>query len=304
MPSLRISQEKLDARTPSLFQQQHDMPLCSVNAELVRVASEVQDANQCCDSMRHILGEQDDHLKVIGLDCEWDTFKNSIGMVIGSDKLATIQITCRNLSLQSCHAVVFQAHGHKTPPCRLLALTHDPEINFCGVNVGGDLKKIGKDLDCIEAVNAVESTRIVNLGKHARCRDVVQNGTVGMDELARLCLIEKMKKNEMNRISSKWSQLQLKLSNDQISHAALDALKSLEAHFHLFRPPDLTIRLKVSKATAEKHVDVVPVHGSVACMATRAVCGRMKDNKHLIGKGQTVANHKCFLFMLDVLSLR
>lgn len=94
---------------------------------------------------------------------------------------------------------------------------------------------------------------------------------------------ENEKKNEMIRISSKWSQL--KLSNDQISCAALDALKSLEVYFHLFRLPDLTIRLKVSKATAEKYVDVVPVHGSVACMATRAAYGRIKDNKYLISPG-------------------
>ena len=48
-----------------------------------------------------------------------------------------------------------------------------------------------RDLNCIDIIEAIPESNIVNLGKHAtRRRDVVQNGTaVGLDVLAEKQLV-------------------------------------------------------------------------------------------------------------------
>ena len=48
-------------------------------------------------------------------------------------------------------------------------------IVFVGNNITGDFRKIGRDFDMVERINQRLAS---NVGKYARERDVVQNGTV------------------------------------------------------------------------------------------------------------------------------
>ena len=84
---------------------------------------------------------------------------------------------------------------------------------------------------------------------------------------------EKLSKAPAVRLS-KWSQA--KLTEEQCLYAALDAIKALEVYFHLQAMPDLTARLNADSAIPGLEVDVVPAHGSVANLATRAAVGTLQ----------------------------
>jgi hypothetical protein len=60
------------------------------------------------------------------------------------------------------------------------------------------------------------------------------------------------------------------LSQEQINYSALDVIKVLEVFFKLKDMPDLTLRLTSHEATPGRVVDIVPSHGNVHLLATRA----------------------------------
>ena len=101
----------------------------------------------------------------------------------------------------------------------------------------------------------------------ARAQDVVQSGTVGLECLVEHVLNEKLTKEPSVRLSC-WSVAQL--SPEQINYSALDVIKALEVFFKLSEMPDLTLRLTCHEATSGRVVDIVPSHGSVHLLATRA----------------------------------
>ena len=107
-------------------------------------------------------------------------------------------------------------------------------------------------------------TDVHNLGILARKRDVVQNGGVSLELIAKSVLNIALDKTLR---CSDWSGT---LTNNQIKYAAIDAAVSLEAGEALLKMPDLTRRLTPEAATPGMMVDLIPRHGSVACMATRA----------------------------------
>jgi hypothetical protein len=72
---------------------------------------------------------------------------------------------------------------------------------------------------------------------------------------------------DKNLQCSDWSGV---LTEDQIQYAAIDAAVSLEAGEKLLAMPDLTRRLSPEEFTPHRKVDLIPQHGSAACMATRA----------------------------------
>ena len=92
----------------------------------------------------------------------------------------------------------------------------DESITFVGVNVTGDFQKIGRDFDISGKVNKRVLTKVVNLGKYARERDVVQNGSVGMDKLAKIVLRLSIDKGNEWRFSD-WTKN--KLRDEQIKYA-------------------------------------------------------------------------------------
>ena len=68
-----------------------------------------------------------------------------------------------------------------------------------------------------------------------------------------------------------------KLSDDQVTYAALDAIKSLEVYFKLLALPDLSLRMTTDTANVGVNVDIVPSHGLVDIMASRAAFATIAD---------------------------
>jgi hypothetical protein len=146
--------------------------------------------------------------KVVSLDMEWDTRKNANGEIVNSEKTALLQIGYRRPDGVIC-AVLFQIHHLKYLPTGFSALLNDPDITIVGVGLTTDLEKLGKDFKCKE-MTSLAITRCQNLGMYARERDVVQDGTVGMETLIQIVLKEKIDKSKRVRCS-KWSRKDLSI---------------------------------------------------------------------------------------------
>ena len=262
-PSLREHNERLNANgsretVPGTLQE------CPYNAENVRICHNANDINKIVDSMREEMKRE----KGISVDCEWKVPRNSRGMATGKpSKINLIQIGYYD-SQDILRAILIQTRLLKTLPTRLVALFQMDECKIAGVNVGGDLKKIGRDFNLQNVIKGMDKERIINLGVHARKRDVVQSGNVSLHDLCKVVLGETIEKSENVRFSE-WDSKQL--TQDQIKYAALDAIVSLCIFTEMVKKPDLAERLKKEEAVPGLRVDLVPRLGSVACMARQAL---------------------------------
>jgi len=130
----------------------------------------------------------------------------------------------------------------------------------------------------------------------ACARDVVQSGVVGLECLVECVLNEKLSKVPSVGLS-RWSGSQL--SSEQINHSALDVIKALEGFFKLNDMPDLTLRLTFHEATTGRVVDIVPSHGNVHLLATRAAIAYIEPHCE-----QWMTPHDCQPAKLSVTSGR
>ena len=130
----------------------------------------------------------------------------------------------------------------------------------------------------------------------ACARDVVQSGVVGLECLVECVLNEKLSKVPSVGLSQ-WSVSQL--SSEQINYSALDVIKALEGFFKLNDMPDLTLRLTLHKATTGRVVDIVPLHGNVHLLATRAAIAYIEPRCE-----QWMTPHDCQPAKLSVTSGR
>ena len=236
----------------------------------IRVAFSAEDIGRTVLAVREILSTRPRGDRVIALDAEWDTKKNRSGQVVQSFKTALIQLGYRD-SEYRMSTLLLQVFRHQKLPQSLVSLLGDPEIAFVGASVSGDLKRIGKDFKCTEIT---DRANYVNLGSYARKRDVVQSGTASLEKLVQLTLGEMLDKSPAVRLS-KWSEKEL--TDPQKKYAALDAMKSLEVYERLHSFQDLTLRLSKEAALPNLEVDIVPSHGNVASMATRAAVGSISN---------------------------
>jgi len=102
----------------------------------------------------------------------------------------------------------------------------------------------------------------------------VASGVVALDRLVEVCLGVRLEKDPEIRLCV-WSASTL--TPKQLAYAALDAEYSLRVFFYLLPLDNLTLRLGRDDAIAGVAVDVVPSHGSVAVMATRAACATIAE---------------------------
>ena len=231
-----------------------------------KVQSSVTGINDSCQAIRDLVILSEDHRKVLALDIEYDTTKNSNGWVTKAHKTALMQIGFQEASgMISCH--MYQVFKMDKLPDRLVALFQDQRFTFVGSFVSGDLKRIGSDFG-LEAL--MSTVKYINLGKYARERDIVPTGSVGLEVLCSKVLGEVMDKSPGVRLS-KWSNPSL--SEEQKIYAALDAIKSLEIYFELEKMPNLNARLSSGDVKEGLEVDVVPSHGNAMDLATRAAVG-------------------------------
>jgi hypothetical protein len=266
IPSLKIKQRELDdfcQLTTSTA-----LPLlneCTVDPSTIKICRTTLEINTNVDAARNLVRDQLLECRVMSLDTEWDVHKNAGGYIVGQGTVALIQLSFRIASDGPIHVLLLQVYNKKTLPDRLLELLTDTSITFVGRAIAGDMAKIGRDFS--NASNIKQIVKTLDLGIMARARDVVQSGTVGLECLVERVLNEKLSKVPSVRLS-RWSVSQL--SDEQINYSALDVIKALEVFFKLNDMPDLTSRLTLHEATPGRVVDIVPSHGNVHLLATRA----------------------------------
>ena len=274
---------------PTLF---NSLPQCEVDSSRYKSASTVAQINTFVDAARNVVRALPPRERIMSLDAEWDTVLNRRGNVIAQDKIAVIQLSYRIDSNGDVCALVLRVHACQKLPERLAALFADPTLTFTGRGIGGDLKKIARDFDCAALMGKVN---FVELGTMARTRDVVKSGVVGLDVLVKVVLKQRLNKAPSVRLS-RWSGATL--SPAQLSYAALDVIKALEVYFVLAPKPNLVARLQPSQVQSGTIVDVVPAHGAVDVLATRAATATIvPDASHAVPHGLSVSRkprgHSC-----------
>jgi len=263
IPTLKDTQDILDGLSPSV-PQVDDLPICDVHSSRFKICYTTQDINSNVDSARNLLSALPKSHRIISLDAEWDTKKDTRGMVNWQGTVAVIQLSYRLQVGGEVCALVLHVHGKKQLPLRLAALLAGPTIIFTGRCIASDIAKIAKDFNCETSIRLLKH---VDLGPMARARDVVKTGVVALDTLVKVTLKEHLKKSPSVRLST-WSAP--KLTHEQAKYAALDVIKALEVFFFLDDLPDLTTRFTPDDVAEGLAVDIVPSHGSVTVLATRA----------------------------------
>ena len=123
--------------------------------------STITEINNAIAAMRTSFGDR----KVIGLDCEW---KVQYGRHGNQDKIALMQLSYLDNEDQM-RVLLIMLYRHSKLPDMLEMLLLDTSIKYVGVNVSGDLLKVGRDFQIVDRIrNKVSSQTVVNLGKYAR----------------------------------------------------------------------------------------------------------------------------------------
>ncbi len=237
----------------------------------VKVLTEVEEINNAITAMSYVAKGN-----VIGLDAEWNVTLNRNGSVTNTGKVALIQICYVDGSGKLITRLI-RTHKMTKLPRNLETLLTRDTYKLVGVNVSADLIKIGKDfgIDDILKVAQKDRPNVINLGPFARARDVVPSGTASLQLLSERVLKARLEKSRQIRLSD-WDKKD-ELEDNQMKYAALDAIASLKIFLELDKMPDLTCRFTMDDVSTGNTVDLVPMHGSVSCMATRAATGIIVD---------------------------
>ena len=268
LPSLKAQQDVLDSIVTSSAEEQNStghictplLPTYPYDQLDVRIATSGDDI---ANTVRALIEECVDHR--IGLDAEWKVTINSRGVRSGVSKVQIIQIAYRPPE-NKMKVLILKVGNLKRLPQRLVSLLSNNTMQIFGAKVSGDLVKIAKDfhIDEMIAVDQKSRCNVHNLGVFARNRDVVANGGASLELIVKSVLNTSLDKALQ---CSDWGG---HLSDEQIKYAAIDAAVSLEAGVKLQNMPDLTRRLLPHELVPGRKVDLIPMHGRAAYLATRA----------------------------------
>ena len=266
LPSLRARQAELEgANPPPVAAPIGSLPLASATREQIgRVIKGAVNINSAVSALRDQLDALPKPQQVVSLDAEWDVTLTAHGMQASSGKVALVQLGYDLQDGKGKKAMLLHVSGLTKLPDRLHSFIADSGYLFAGRAVANDIKRLAKDYS---APTLVQHAKTVDLGLLARKRDVVKNGTAGLEKLVELTLKLRMSKEPAVRCSV-WSKMPL--SEAQQEYAALDAILSLEVYDVLTKLPDLTTKLPALQAVIGAQADLVPSHGSVGVLATRA----------------------------------
>ncbi len=241
--------------------------------------------------MRALIEEASD--SKIGLDAEWNRSIDSRGMQIGVLKVQTIQIAYRNPENKIMVLVLKVGKLNRLPQRLESLLGRNDSMHIFGANVSADLVKIAKDFHIDDMKNVDQKSRcnVHNLGVFARNRDVITDGGSSLQLIVKAVLNITLDKSLQ---CSDWGG---ELSNKQIQYAAIDATVSLEVGEKLDKMPDLTRRLMPHELIPGRKVDLIPRHGSVACMGTWAASVGMVYGKR--GHTKMKAGRASYVVVLD-----
>ncbi len=276
-PSLQANQDALD----SMCNDESEDGLTTSNAATLPAydyssidVHEVIDGSatattaECNRKVKAMLEDMNSDEQTIGLDAEWNV-QRRMGMQTSSSKVKLIQMAYRDRD-DKIQVLLVRTGQWDCLPSAMIDLFCNDNMQFVGVKVSADLKKIGKDFNVggLNAVDQKERANVINLGTYARKRNVVQNANRGsMILLSERVLGIKVDKTLQD---SDWSG---ELQPDQIQYAAEDAAISLELFEKLGAMPDLTSRLPAEELITGMKVDLVPQLGqftSAAMLNTRA----------------------------------
>ena len=268
LPSLKAQQDVLDSIVTSSAEEQNStghictplLPMYPYDQLDVRIATSGDDI---ANTVRALIEECVDHR--IGLDAEWKVTIDSRGVRSGVSKVQIIQIAYRPPE-NKMKVLILKVGNLKRLPQRLVSLLSNNTMQIFGANVSGDLVKIAKDfhIDEMIAVDQKSRCNVHNLGVFARNRDVVADGGASLELIVKSVLNTSLDKALQ---CSDWGG---HLSDEQIKYAAIDAAVSLEAGVKLQNMPDLTRRLLPHELVPGRKVDLIPMHGRAAYLATRA----------------------------------
>ena len=277
IPSIQASQDRLDEAASTENATNAESDPSAIDLSHVTVSRGAASINTSSAAIQSLVGNGS--RVAISIDAEWRVLTNDHGYIIGPDKMAVIIAAYDDPEDGTVRVHVFQVYEFRgrSLPIQLMNLITDERIKKVGVNVGGDLAKIGRDFNCQDKIAAMPEENIINLGLYARRRDVVQNGSIGLAELSRIVLGKEMTKDNGTRISD-WTRRDL--TDRQKRYCYEDGKAGIDIYNALKDLPDLSARISPDAAIAGAKVDIVPPNGSPACMqATRGAIGTIVGSR-------------------------
>jgi hypothetical protein len=287
IPSLKSTQLAFDSQTVSSHHEEKKSALTNyptVANKLYDLVEGRDIINTKVNALRTMMLALPIDDRVLSLDCEWDVNKNDRGIIIGSGRVALIQLAW--WVNEHPDVLLLRVQGLRSLPKAVIELFKDTTFTFIGRCIGADLKKIGRDFELTSEMKDIES---VDIGVMARCRGKVKSGCVSLQHLSECILGLELPKEQHVRMS-KWSAS--KLNDEQISYAALDVIVAMDIYYKLLPLVDLCARLLPSEAKLGLDVDIVPSHGNVQILATRGAIGKIVDDTHWTSQFVEIASAK------------
>ncbi|KAL7489607.1 LOW QUALITY PROTEIN: hypothetical protein ACHAW6_015277 [Cyclotella cf. meneghiniana] len=133
---------------------------------------------------------------------------------------------------------------------------------------------------------------VKNLGMYAMLRDDVTNGTVSLEKLAELTLNVLI--DEILQTST-WGTVR-----SSSNYAAIDATASLKIYEVLQKMPDLSQRWSKDDAKFGTKVDLIPLHWSITCMATRAATGIILEKERYECHEVNIGKHTYVVLIKEI----
>lgn len=211
---------------------------------LLKIVTTVKETDIAVPAMLQLMNKECG----LAVDCEWKVEHNSAGRPVKTHKIALLQFAyCNANDNDAIHYLFVRTHRTSQLSKSLLSLFSDNSFNIVGVNVSADLKKVQRDFGINSADQALRKRKpetIINLGLYARRRDVVQDGSVGLQHLAKTVLNYHIDKND-EVIFSNWNSD--RLSPEQTKYALIDVHGERELPFSYFSGRDSTCSLLESR---------------------------------------------------------
>ena len=88
LPGLRATHDQLSRAAPQPSDGADALPMCTVDKSHYKIVRSDAGINANADSIREQVAALPLHLRMIGLDAEWDTYKSRVGLVAGSGPLS------------------------------------------------------------------------------------------------------------------------------------------------------------------------------------------------------------------------
>ena len=213
LPGLRARQAELDG-SGSVGGEHGGKPVYFTIDDPSRVAvvTTVTEINSKVGAIRESMLSLPEALRVISLDAEWDVNFNPAGHVIGSERVALVQLGYRLRAGDTSRALLIRMQDKKKLPERLEALLKDVTFMWTGRQLGGDLNKIGRDFGCMPVIDSmrVRGAQIVELGSFAARRKVVVSGARSPPPLP-LCIHRRRRRRRAQRACRDLGRSALKL---------------------------------------------------------------------------------------------